>query len=703
MINRSYFFLIFILIIFLCSYFFKSNSMPNPKKIPHELIQHNDIRIDNYYWLRDDSRSNKEVLAYLQSENTYANKWFRSKYDHKTEIVNELKEQLPEEEVSFPINNNGYLYYEKFNKGDQLPRFYKKTSSESKEILYLDPNIKLKTQEYYSINAIRPSWDNSFIAYLEDNNGRREHDVKIIDANTLKIIDSELKRTSRDIVWSADNNYVIYLKKDPVTLINNSVYAHKIGSPSSDDLLLYKEDDHEYDINISLSKSKKYAYINIAATNQNEIRLIDLDKPLAKPILFLERLENHLYYLEHQDYENFYILSNYNAPNFKVLKSNTLIDLSISDMDVVIDHDNNIFINDIFYKKNNLILEIRENGLPEISIFNLSSKNSYRVVHDDNAYTVDISTKNENHLDEGFYFNYSSLTSPDSIKFFNLSSMSYSTVWQKKILNFDDEQYSDKRFFYQARDGVNVPAIIFYKNETNLATAPILFYGYGSYGINTEASFKQSLLPLLNRGFVYVILNIRGGGEMGKHWYDDGRMFNKMNTFNDFNDGVHAVLDKGIGSRDNVFARGGSAGGLLMGAIINLEPELYKGILSGVPFVDVLTTMSDPSIPLTTFEYDEWGNPANIDEYNYIKQYSPYDNIYEANYPAVFITSSLYDSQVQYFEPAKYTPKLREYNQSDKPILMKMNLIGGHGGLSGKINQFNEIAEEYNFILNLID
>tara|TARA_B100000035_G_C20938738_1_gene526476 strand:- start:177 stop:1022 length:846 start_codon:yes stop_codon:yes gene_type:complete len=281
--------------------------------------------------------------------------------------------------------------------------------------------------------------------------------------------------------------------------------------------------------------------------------------------------------------------------------------------------------------------------------------------------------------------------------------MSYSTVWQKEILNFDAKQYSDERFFYQSRDGVDVPAIIFYKNDTNLATAPILFYGYGSYGINTEASFRQSLFPLLNRGFVYVILNIRGGGEMGKHWYDDGRMFNKINTFNDFNDGVHAVLDKGIGNRENVFARGGSAGGLLMGAIINLEPNLYKGILSGVPFVDVLTTMSDPSIPLTTFEYDEWGNPANIDEYNYIKQYSPYDNIIKANYPAVFITSSLYDSQVQYFEPAKYTAKLRDFNQSDNPILMKMNLIGGHGGMSGKINQFNEIAEEFNFIINLVE
>ena len=677
--------------------------IPTPKKIPYEIINHNDIRIDNYYWLRDDTRSNEEVLTYLQSENKYADKWFSSKHNYKTEIVNELIEQLPEEEVSFPLYNNGYLYYEKLNKRDQLPKFYKKESSNSKETLYLDPNIKLKTQEYYSVNTIRPSRDNSLIAYLEDNNGRREYDIKIIDAITLKIIDSELKRTSRDIIWSIDNKYVIYSKKDPITLINNSVYAHKIGSPSSDDVLLYKEDDTEYDINISLSKSKKYAYINIAATNQNEIRLIDLDNPLIKPELFLERLENHLYYLEHINDKNFYILSNHNAPNFKVLKTNTLRDLSIIAMDVVIDHDINIFISDIFYKKNNLILEIRENGLPEISIYNLSSKGTYRVNHEDNAYTVDINTNNVNYSDDGFYFNYSSLTTPDSIKFFNFSSMSYSTVWQKEILNFDDKQYSDERFFYEARDGVDVPAIIFYKNDTNLASAPILFYGYGSYGINTDASFRQSLIPLLDRGFIYVILNIRGGGEMGKHWYDDGRMFNKINTFNDFNDGVHAVLDKAIGNPENVFARGGSAGGLLMGAIINLEPNLYKGILSGVPFVDVLTTMSDPSIPLTTFEYDEWGNPANIDEYNYIKQYSPYDNIFKANYPSVFITSSLYDSQVQYFEPAKYTPKLREYSQSDNPILMKMNLIGGHGGLSGKINQFNEIAEEFNFIINLVD
>ena len=676
---------------------------PNPKKIPFEMTQHGDTRIDNYYWLRDDSRSNKDVINYLHLENEYTDNWFKKKYDYKSEIVKELIDQLPEEEISFPSNNNQYIYYQKLNKSDQLPRFYRKDLINNEEVLYLDPNIKLKTQKYYSVNSTKPAPNNKYIAYLEDNNGRREHDINIIDSSTLEIVDNEIKGTSRDIIWTNDSDYLIYSKKDPVTLINNSVYVHKVGSPSSEDILLFKEDDQEYNINIIRSKSKKYAYINIEATNQNEIHLIDLDNPLKEPELFLQRSNNHLYYLEHIDKEKFFVLTNHNAPNFKVVETNTIKNLSIESMKEVIAHDKHIFISDVLYKNNNLVLEIRENGLPEIIIFNLNSKNKHKIIHSDNAYTVSLNSNNEKNGENGFYFNFSSLKTPDSINFFSFTSMKNTMVWQKEILNFDESQYADQRFFYVARDGSNIPAVIFYKNNINLKNAPILFYGYGSYGINNDASFRQSLIPLLDRGFVYVILNIRGGGEMGKHWYEDGRMFKKMNTFFDFNDGVNAILDRGIGNNENVFARGGSAGGLLMGAIINLEPELYKGILSGVPFVDVLTTMSDPTIPLTTFEYDEWGNPAYVDEYNYIKQYSPYDNIFEANYPAVFITSSLYDSQVQYFEPAKYVPKLRDYNQSDNPILLKMNLIGGHGGLSGKINQFNEIAEEFNFILNLVE
>jgi oligopeptidase B len=302
-----------------------------------------------------------------------------------------------------------------------------------------------------------------------------------------------------------------------------------------------------------------------------------------------------------------------------------------------------------------------------------------------------------------FNYSYSSLTCPESIYSYDLDKKKSNLLWQKNIVGFEKADYKDKRLFVEVRDGTKVPVILLSKVDIDINNAPILFYGYGSYGINIDATFRSSILPLIDRGFVFAIINIRGGGEMGKQWYEEGRLLNKMNTFNDFNDVIKSVLNQNIGDSSKVFARGGSAGGLLMGAIINLEPSLYKGILSGVPFVDVLTTMSDPTIPLTTFEYGEWGNPANINEYNYIKEYSPYDNIGNYNYPAVFVTSSLYDSQVQYFEPAKYIAKLREYNQSNNNIIMKMNLIGGHGGLSGRLNQFKEISEEYSFILNLAE
>jgi oligopeptidase B len=389
------------------------------------------------------------------------------------------------------------------------------------------------------------------------------------------------------------------------------------------------------------------------------------------------------------------------APNFKVLKSSSLME-DFDNLKVVIEHDDKIFINDTLLVGDNLILEVRKFGLPEITIHNLSTSESYDIEFKENAYDVNLSNNTEVTSDN-FIYQYSSLTSPKSILNYNLVNKESKNLLSKKINGFDKSKYISDRFFIDARDSEKIPIITVAHKDTDLNKAPILFYGYGSYGINVDAHFRESLVPLLNRGFVFAIINIRGGGEMGKKWYENGRMFNKMNTFYDFNDGVKEVLKMGIGNPRNVFARGGSAGGLLMGAIINLEPELYKGILSGVPFVDVLTTMSDPSIPLTTFEYNEWGNPANFDEYFYMKKYSPYDNIDKLNYPAIFITSSLYDSQVQYFEPAKYVAKLKEYNQSDNPILMKMNLIGGHGGMSGKINQFEEIAEEYTFILNLID
>ncbi len=688
-----------IIILFVLSCSMEKSDLYVIDKIPVKHEAHGDVRLDNYNWMRDDTRSDPKVIEYLKNENYLADKWFSSKKNYKDEIVQELLNQVPDETTSFPLENNDYFYFTKTSKNDQLSRYYFKKND--KEVLFLDPNQKLLNQSYYTIGSISPSPNNQMIAYSEDNNGRREYQTKIINSNLLTNYEDIITRTSREIFWSNDNKYIIYLKKDPVTLISDSVYIHEIGTSEKKDLLLFKESDQEFNIDLSISKTKQYLFVNIESTNANEIRLINLDKPLNIPLLFIKRSEDHLYYLEHVANEEFIIRSNKDAPNFKLLKTKSLNENDINNALVILNHNEKVFINDNLLIGDKLIIEVRKNGLPEISILDLNTNDITDLEFIDNAYDVSL-VKDKKFSDEGFYYYYSSLTTPPNIVFYNLSTKNKSIEWKKDIKGFDENEYIDNRFFITARDGVQIPVITITQKDTDISKAPILFYGYGSYGINTDAQFRESIIPLLKKGFVFAIINIRGGGEFGKKWYEGGRMFNKMNTFNDFNDGVKAVLELNIGNPNNVFARGGSAGGLLMGVIINLEPELYAGILSGVPFVDVLTTMSDPSIPLTTFEYDEWGNPANEDEYFYIKTYSPYDNIKKLNYPAVFITSSLYDSQVQYFEPAKYTAKLKEYNQSLNPILMKMNLIGGHGGLSGKINQFNEIGEEYNFILNLI-
>ncbi|MDC1377020.1 prolyl oligopeptidase family serine peptidase [Gammaproteobacteria bacterium] len=672
---------------------------PKPKKIPYILEQHNHSRTDNYYWLRDDSRTNKEMLSYLESENEYADQWFSSRKPYSDEIAAELIQQIPDEETSFGFTNNRIKYFNKIKKNDQLPRYFRMVNG--KEELLIDANENLKNQEYYSIQSISPSPSNKYVAFSEDNTGRREFTIKVLDTETMEVLADCIELTSGAPIWSKDNNYLIYSKKDPITLISDSVFVHKIGTNSKEDKLLFKEEDLKFNIFLSLSKSKDYIYINIDSTDENEIRLIDTMEPLESPLVFMARTNNHLYYLDHVEDDKFFVLSNHKAPNFHVLLSD-MKTKNIKDMNVIVPHNDLIFINNIYTISNHLILEVRKNGLPEITILDLLTDSQSDIKFEDHAYDVALSSNNEKQ-NLKFNYTYSSLTSPESIYSYDLKENKSNLLWQKDIVGFDATNYIDKRLFVEVRDGTNVPVIFLSRLNTNLKEAPILFYGYGSYGINIDATFRSSLLPLIDRGFVFAIINIRGGGEMGKHWYEEGRLLNKLNTFNDFNDVVKSVLNQNIGNSKKVFARGGSAGGLLMGAIINFEPTLYRGILSGVPFVDVLTTMSDPTIPLTTFEYGEWGNPANLDEYNYIKQYSPYDNINDYNYPSVFVTSSLYDSQVQYFEPAKYIAKLRDHNQSANNIIMKMNLIGGHGGLSGRLNQFNEISMEYSFILNLAD
>ena len=466
--------------------------------------------------------------------------------------------------------------------------------------------------------------------------------------------------------------------------------------------MIYKEGDSEFNIWLSESRTKKYIYIYIEKTNASEVWLMDKSDPLKPIELVLKRSENHLYSVEDGgDY--FYALSNYNdAKNFKIMQFKGSDFGDISKWEVVLDERESHYIEDMLTFNEHIVIQSRFDGIPLIEILNIESKKMSQIKMTDEVY--DVSLAYNNNFDERFFrYSYSSLKTSPQIYKYDLFESKNDVIWKKQVNNFFDSNYDVKRIKTSARDKTEVPVSIVYKKGLDLQNSPMLVYGYGSYGINMDSNFRSSIIPLLDRGFIFAISQIRGGADMGRYWYEDGRMLKKNNTFFDFIDSTKYLVENNIGHKDKLFAMGGSAGGLLMGAVINYEPELFKGVVSAVPFVDVLTTMSDESIPLTTFEYDEWGNPANKDEYFYMKTYSPYDNIEELNYPAVLVTTSLFDSQVQYFEPAKYVPKLREFSISGNPIFLNINLVGGHGGKSGRLESLNEAALDYSFILNILN
>ena len=544
--------------------------------------------------------------------------------------------------------------------------------------------------------------DENLLIYGEDFTGRREYTLRIKDLHKNKLLDDEIVKVSPNAIWSSDSKYIVYAKKDEETIIQNQIYVHELGTDQSEDKLIYKEDDNEFNIWLSESRTKKYIYIYIEKTDSSEVWLLDKDNPLGNLELVLKRSENHLYSIEDGgDY--FYALSNYDdAKNFKVMRLEKDGFQNINNWEEVIEVRDTHYIEDMLTFNEFIVIQSRYDGIPIIEVFNFANNSLNQIDMKDEVY--DLGLVYNNNFDSSFFrYSYSSLkTSPQILKY-DLYDNTNNVIWKKQVNNFIDTDYEIKRIKTLARDDTNVPVSIVYKKGLDLKNAPMLIYGYGSYGINMDSGFRSTITPLLNRGFIFAIAQIRGGADMGRYWYEDGRMLNKNNTFYDFIDATKFLTENNIGHKDKIFAMGGSAGGLLMGAVINYEPELYSGIVSAVPFVDVLTTMSDESIPLTTFEYDEWGNPANKDEYFYMKTYSPYDNIKKQNYPAVLVTTSLYDSQVQYFEPAKYVPKLREFSTSNNPVFLNINLVGGHGGKSGRLESLNETALDYSFILNILN
>ena len=673
------------------------NNPPKPKKTPYKLEAHGDIRIDDYYWMRDDTRSDPELISYLESENDYFQNWRDSNIDYESSIYKELKSMIPDEEETLRVKDGSFYYYSRIKASEQYSTYYRNSSNE--EIL-LDVNKEAEGKEFYNVAGLNISPDENLLLYGEDLNGRREYTLRIKNLKNNSLLEDEIVKASPSAIWSNDSEYIIYAKKDEETLIQNQIFLHKLGTNQDEDKLIYKESDNEFNIWLSESRTKKYIYVYIEKTNSSEVWLMDKSDPLKPLELVLKRSEGHLYSVEDGgDY--FYALSNHNgAKNFKVMRFKGTDFNNIDKWQNVLDDRETHYIEDMLTFTNHIVIQSRFDGIPIIEILDINSNKLSEIKMNDEVYDLGLAYNND--FNSSFFrYSYSSLKTTPQIYKYDLYDNENKVVWKKQVNNFLDTNYEVKRIKTLARDKTEVPVSIVYKKGVDLETAPLLIYGYGSYGINMDSGFRSSITPLLNRGFIFAIAQIRGGADMGRYWYEDGRMMKKNNTFFDFIDATKFLIENGIGNPEKLFATGGSAGGLLMGAVINYEPELYKGIVSAVPFVDVLTTMSDESIPLTTFEYDEWGNPENKNEYMYMKTYSPYDNIYKANYPSVLVTTSLFDSQVQYFEPAKYVPKLRENSTSGNPIFLSINLVGGHGGKSGRLESLKEIARDYSFILNI--
>ena len=670
---------------------------PIPKKIIKKLISHSDERIDNYYWLRDDNRKSKDILSYLKQENRYSNKWLKKNNINGNEIFQSYKKRIPKIEESYPTYIDGFKYFSTISVTSEHRKYFR--TFKNKKKLLLDVNKLAKEKKYYAISSIQPSRNHKFIAYGEDVNGRREYSIVVKDISKNKILEKNECSSSGGVIWNIDSTGYFYLKKDPKTLITNSLFYHKLNSKKVEDKLIYKEKDDQFNLSLSLSRTKEKLLLQISKTESNEFRYLDLTKNDFNLKIFSKRKKNHLYYIDDSS-NNFFVLSNKNyKKNFALYVTNQE-SKDEKKWKIFVEHKRDELLENFQIFKNHIVLETRKNGLPQIVYVDKKNKKKTYVKFKDSTYAAYLASSSE-YDSTSFKYVYSSLNTPSTIYSYNCLSGKKRKLWQEKFNNFKETEYETKRILIRSRDGKKIPISLIHKKGIKLKSAPLLMYGYGSYGLIVEPSFKLSFLPLVDDGFIFAIAHIRGGQDMGRDWYDQGRMMNKLNTFYDFIDCTKGLLKKNYGNKDKTFAMGGSAGGLLIGAVINMEPNLFKGVVAAVPFVDVLTTMSDESIPLTTFEYKEWGNPAVKKEYFYIKKYSPYDNIDFKPYPAVLVTSSLFDSQVQYFEPAKYVPKLREHSTSNNPVLLKMNLIGGHAGKSGKLSSLRETSEELAFISTL--
>ena len=679
------------------------NSDINPpiaKKIPHQIEKHGDVRIDNYFWMKD--REHPEVIDYLNKENEYCDAKMAHTKQFQKDLFEEMKARIKEDDTSVPYKYNGYWYITKYEKGKDYPIYTrKKDSLDNPDELLFDCNKMAEGESFFKLAGISISPDNKMVSYGIDTIGRRNYTIHVKNLETHEVALDRVLNTTGSSSWANDNATLFYTKKDEVTLRAFQIYKHRLGDNSKDELV-FQEGDYKFGVAVYKSKSRKYIIIACYSTLTNEYHILDANNPEGKFKVFQPRIRGLEYSISHYD-KHFYILTNKDkATNFKLMKTPET-ETNIENWREVIAHRKDVLLEGIDIFKEYLVVSERKNGLNEIRIMRWDGSEDYYLPFDNETYTAYTGT-NVDFDTEILRYGYNSMTTPSSVIEFNMRTKTKTVLKEQEVLGgkFNKENYTSERIWATAEDGTKIPMSVVYKKGIKKdGTNPLLQYAYGSYGSTLDPYFSTVRLSLLDRGFIYVVAHIRGGEYLGRQWYEDGKLLNKKNTFSDFIAcSIHLIKERYTSSK-HLYAMGGSAGGLLMGVIINKAPELYNGIIAAVPFVDVVTTMLDDSIPLTTGEYDEWGNPNDILYYNYIKSYSPYDNVEAKDYPNMLITTGLHDSQVQYWEPAKWVAKLRDMKTDTNQLYLKTNMDAGHGGASGRFESLKEDAEEFAFILDL--
>lgn len=675
---------------------------PKAEKTEYKHTIHGDDRVDYYQWLRDDDRKDPKVISYLNQENKYTDSLMSSHKNEIDKIYHEIIGRLPDKEQTVPSKIDNYWYYSRYETGKEYPLYArKKESLEADEEIMIDMNSRAEGKSYFYSNYQSVSPNHKIIGFSEDITGRRQYSLQFKSLHEDKMYSDVIENTTGTIVWASDNKTIFYTKLHPVTLLAYQVYRHTLGSQEKDSLV-YEEKDSAFNVSIASSTSRKYIYIQCDSTTSSEVLYLNADTPTDDFKMFLPREKNHEYGIEELN-DEFYVMTNWNAKNFRIMKTSLANSNNKQEWNEIVPHNDDVLLYDVIAFRNYLAIEQRENGILSIRLLDYETGDEHFVKSDEEASTMWLDYNPSQDTDI-LRYDYASMTTPHTIFEYNMKTQERKLLKQDEVIgSYNSDEYETKRLQIVARDGEKIPvSLVYKKQETPLGLRPILIYGYGSYGISEDPTFSYSRISLLDRGFIFALAHIRGSQAKGRRWYEEGKMLNKKNTFNDFIDVTKGLTEKNYGNKSQVFAYGGSAGGLLMGAVVNMEPALYKGVIAAVPFVDVMTTMLDEDIPLTTGEFEEWGNPKDKEYYDYMLSYSPYDNVKAHDYPNMLVTTGFYDSQVQYWEPAKWVAKLRELKTDDNLLLLRTNMEAGHGGASGRYQQYKEVAEEYGFLLKVL-